>query len=250
MIHSILLIGQSNAAGRGYLSEAKPLENPDWKLLVLRNGRWQPMFRPVNPDRNSSGTCLAESFARAYLDSHQDVHVGVIPCADGGTNLNQWKEGDVLFDHALFQAKLAQRTSKIVAVIWHQGESDCNPDFYPYYQEKFEKIMNAFRRELNLEKVPFLIGGLGDFLKDYSAEHIKNNYPIVNDALKKIALDNEYTAFVSAKGLSGNPDNIHFSAKALDEFGIRYFEEFKKFEQEISTENIDGRLERSEIELL
>ena len=60
MIHSFLLIGQSNMAGRGVIEEAIPVDNTHIK--VLRNGRWQKMFRPVNPDRSFSGVSLAESF--------------------------------------------------------------------------------------------------------------------------------------------------------------------------------------------
>ena len=61
MIHSFLLIGQSNMAGRGFKDEVEPIKNPHIK--VLRNGRWQNMYVPVNPDRPFSGICLAESFA-------------------------------------------------------------------------------------------------------------------------------------------------------------------------------------------
>jgi hypothetical protein len=91
MIHSFLIIGQSNMAGRGELEGAPALKTNGGKLKVLRNGRWQTMFRPVNPDRPFSGTCLAESFAKAYSDDHPDVEVGIIPCADGGTALHQWQ---------------------------------------------------------------------------------------------------------------------------------------------------------------
>jgi len=45
------------------------------------------MYRPVNNDRSFSGTCLAESFAKAYAEEHPDVDVGIIPCADGGNFL-------------------------------------------------------------------------------------------------------------------------------------------------------------------
>ena len=38
------------------------------------------------------------------------------------------------------------------------------------------------------------------------------------------------TGYVSAEGLSANPDNLHFSAKALREFGLRYYNEFLKLE--------------------
>ena len=39
-----------------------------------------------------------------------------------------------------------------------------------------------------------------------------------------------YTGFVSAEGLGANPDNLHFSAAALREFGNRYYDEFLKLE--------------------
>ena len=64
MIHSFLLIGQSNAGGRGFANEVPPI--PKENLYVLRNGRWRPMYVPVNPDRVTSGICLAESFAQRY----------------------------------------------------------------------------------------------------------------------------------------------------------------------------------------
>ena len=87
MIHSFLLIGQSNMAGRGYINEVEPINNP--RIKVLRNGRWQDMFVPVNPDRPFSGINLAESFCDEYSKEH-DTDVGIIPCADGGTALSQW----------------------------------------------------------------------------------------------------------------------------------------------------------------
>ena len=88
-------------AGRGFLNEAVPVDST--RIHVLRNGRWQKMFRPVNPDRSYSGTCLAESFCEAYAKKH-NVDVGIISCADGGTSLDQWKVGGLLYDHAVYQA--------------------------------------------------------------------------------------------------------------------------------------------------
>ena len=82
MIHSILIIGQSNMGGRGFKDEVEPIENND--ILVLRNGRWRPMYVPVNPDRKTSGINLSESFADLYV-KEKGVQLGIIPCADGGT---------------------------------------------------------------------------------------------------------------------------------------------------------------------
>lgn len=228
LMHSILIIGQSNMAGRGFVDEVDPIEND--KIKVLRNGRWWPMYIPVNPDRVTAGISLVESFADLYAKDH-NVDVGIIPCADGGTSLDQWQPGGLLFDHACYMAELASRTSTIAAILWHQGESDCPPDKYPFYEEKLTNIIKEFRKRLNLYDVPFIIGGLGDFLSDcqYSAMQLEN-YGKVNEALKKVAQNIEMTAFVSAEGLGSNPDNLHFSAKSLREFGIRYYNEFVKIE--------------------
>ena len=53
MIHSFLLIGQSNMAGRGFLGEVEPLS--DDRMKMLRNCRWQKLSEPVNFDRPTAG---------------------------------------------------------------------------------------------------------------------------------------------------------------------------------------------------
>jgi len=229
VIHSFLLIGQSNMAGRGFLNEAVPVDQT--RIRVFRNGRWQPMFRPVNPDRPFSGSNLSERFAERYAQTY-DVDVGLVCCADGGTSLEQWKPGGLLFDNAVYQARLAQRTSTIAGVLWHQGESDCRPDLYATYQKRFEDFMGALREELGLHDVPFLLGGLGDYLKDCTHDEFICNYAHVNAALENIARDNPMTGFVSARGLTSNPDLLHFDAASLYEFGARYFDVFQTLRDE------------------
>lgn len=230
MIHAFLIIGQSNMAGRGVPPIDEPLDTRKNKLKVLRNGRWQTMFRPVNPDRHVSGTCLAESFAGAYSDDHPNVEVGIIPCADGGTSIDQWQEGGLLFDHAVYMTKLALRTSHLVGILWHQGESDCGEELYPLYFQKITALMKALRRELNAERIPLIVGGLGDFLKDRWQDKNLINYSHVNAALIRFAEQTPCTAFACAKGLTPNSDNLHFDHRSLQEFGLRYYASFQQIE--------------------
>ena len=249
-MHSFLLIGQSNMAGRGFLSEGREIDTS--RIYTLRNGRWLKMFRPINPDRSSAGVSLAESFAEQYAKKH-DVDVGLICCADGGTKLSQWMPGEALFDHAVFQAKLAQRTSEIVGVLWHQGESDCAADLFPAYRERFESIMHHLRNALDLQDVPFVLGGLGDFLKDCTFFENLENYIHINRALRSIAQNNAMTGFVSAEGLTANPDRLHFSAESLYELGLRYWKEFESLAASRKThrsKTIAQDTRRNEIELL
>ena len=230
MIHSFLLIGQSNMAGRGDIVEAIPV-NTD-HIKVMRNGRWLRMFRPVNPDRSFAGVSLAESFAEAYANKY-GVDVGLIPCADGGTSLNQWQPGSILLDNAVYQARLASRTSTIAGILWHQGESDVAPGRRETYAERFTVMANALRDALELWDVPLLVGGLGDYLTNYMVlkdgveTFPERDYPLVNAQLQTLAATLPRTGFVSAEGLTPKADNLHFDAKSLHAFGLRYFEVFE-----------------------
>ena len=250
MIHSFLLIGQSNMAGRGKYDEVEPIVNDS--IFVLRNGIFRPMHFPINFDRFFSGVCLAESFADAY-QKEMGVEVGLIPAADGGTSLDQWHEGEILFDHACYQAELASRSSEIKGILWHQGEADCAPALYSTYEERLTEMIYAMRKRLGMPDVPFLVGGLGDFLKDYVNPTNLKNYPYVNEALKSTASHVNNVGFVSAEGLTPNGDNLHFNAKSLREFGLRYFDGYKKLTEVASSSeqkaSIGGK-SSTEMELL
>lgn len=218
-------------AGRGKVNEAVPIDTSNIK--VLRNGRWQPMYRPINCDRSFSGVSLAESFAEKYAAEH-NVTVGLIPCADGGTSLNHWQPGEALFEHAVYMSKLAMRSSTIAGVLWHQGEGDCADGLWQCYEEKCFTIFNKLRDELNLYDVPFIMGGLGDFLaiREIEANQPQyKNYPKVNNAIQNMAKNDAMIGFASAEGLTANDDNLHFNSASLYEFGLRYYEAFKTLEK-------------------
>ncbi|WP_407846916.1 sialate O-acetylesterase [Chryseobacterium sp. KCF3-3] len=225
MIHSFLMIGQSNMAGRGYAKEVPPIF--DEHIKMQRNGLWQIMSEPINFDRPSSGVSLASSFAAAWrLDNEQD-EIGLIPCADGGTSLDDWAVGSALFENAVSQARLAQRTSEIKGILWHQGESDCSPEKAEKYQEKFSEIINALRQKLNIPEVPLIIGGLGDFLPKGILGQYFIHYSLVNRELEYFAQSHENCYFVTAKDLDSNPDGIHFNAHSQRLLGIRYYQAYR-----------------------
>ena len=226
-ITSFLMIGQSNMAGRGDFGEVPEIENDS--CYMLRMGRWQPMSEPVNCDRQifkgsfHSGVCLATSFAD-NLQKKTGSPIGLIPCADGGTSIEQWMPGEVLFDHAVMTTNLAKRTSNFGGILWHQGENNCG-DFDPDdYKKKLITMMTELRAILGAEKKPLLIGEL--------SENIGENYswgkitPEVNRLFHKIADELPYCGVVSSKDLTMKADGIHFDSVALREFGRRYFEKY------------------------
>ena len=120
------------------------------------------------------------------------------------------------------------------------------------YEQRFLLVMKELREKLDLYDVPFLLGGLGDFLANYENADLRN-YVNINDALIRIADQNPMTGFVSANGLTANPDNLHFSSRSLYEFGSRYFDTFEKVRdpnKKFCNKDMEEVIIRSKMELL
>ena len=111
--------------------------------------------------------------------------------------------------------------------------------------------MTEFRRELG-EDLPIVVGGLGDFLATRELNPFLKNYARINDALINFSKTFPRVAFASAEGLTCNPDQLHFNADSLKEFGLRYFKAFESIEDK--SKNYDqiklDDSKRTEMELL
>lgn len=224
MMKSFLMIGQSNMAGRGFIQDVPPIYNE--KIKMLRNGRWQMMTEPINYDRPVSGISLAGSFADAWCHENPEETIGLIPCAEGGSTLDEWHVDQALFRHAITEAKFAMENSELTGILWHQGESDSMNGKYKVYYQKLLSIMKAFREELNAPNIPIIIGGLGDFLGKEGFGKNCTEYNFINQELQKFAFEQDNCYFVTAEGLTSNPDGIHIDAISQRKFGLRYFAAF------------------------
>lgn len=132
----------------------------------------------------------------------------------------------MLFRHAITEAKFAMQSSEITGILWHQGETDSMNGNYKGYYKKLLLIIEALRKELNAPDIPFIIGGLGDFLgkKGFGKGCIEYNF--INQELQKFTVEQDNCYFVTASGLTSNPDGIHIDAISQRKFGMRYFEAF------------------------
>ena len=233
---SFLLIGQSNMAGRGDFGEVPEIKNP--QCFMLRNGRWVDMAEPINPDRGifepgfHSGVGLSASFADEYAKCF-DEDIGLIPCADGGTSLSEWMPGEILYDNAVNNAKLAQRTSILTGILWHQGENDSiNENDAKTYSERFIRMITSLRKELNAENVPVVVGELGAFAKERLNGKLKY-LDIVNSSLSQMPQKLSLCAFAPASDLTHRGDDIHFDSKSYRILGKRYFEAYKSVRESL-----------------
>lgn len=231
--HLYILAGQSNMAGRGSVEEQDTQPHP--RVFVLnQNDEWQPATDPLHFDKpRITGVGPGLSFAKAMADYKNDVRIGLIPCAAGGSPISSWTVGGYHdqtkshpYDDAIKRAKIAMKSGVLKGIIWHQGESDSKPDRVKVYQEKLEELIARFRRDLGDDTLPFIVGKLGDFyvVKNPDAESI-------NTILEKIPVTVENTACVDASGLTHKGDVVHFDTRSCRELGRRYAELMIKLER-------------------
>lgn len=153
--------------------------------------------------------------------------MGLIPCADGGSAMSEWQPGELLYDNAIAQARLAQITSEIVGILWHQGESDSEKiEDVEAYHDRFMVMIETMMKDLELPRnTPVIVGELGEFVKDYKNGKLKN-FTRLNGVLREISCELNCGGIASAKGLSCKYDGIHFTSESYRELGKRYFAEY------------------------
>jgi len=229
--HLFLLVGQSNMAGRGEISDAD--RKPDSRVLMLnQEGRWVAAVDPLHFDKPAMvGVGLGRTFGLTVPEAEPGITVGLIPCAVGGSPIDSWMPGALdkatkthPWDDAMKRAHLALSSGTLKGILWHQGESDATPGLAPAYEEKLVDLVNRLRVELDVPEVPFLLGQLGAFAgKPWSAE-----YKIVDQAHQSLVNRVQNAAFVSSSGLMDKGDHVHFDAPSYREFGRRYAEVYLK----------------------
>ena len=216
-----LLIGQSNMAGRGKVEPSDRQTHP--RIFMLdKNNAWVPAHDPVHFDKPKiAGVGLCSEFARCVAAKDPAANIGLIPCAIGGTSLDQWKPGDALYTNAVARARAALENGTLRAILWHQGEADSAEKKRATYPARFAAMVAQLRQDLDAGQVPVIVGELGQF--EGKAGYLAFNamLPQVTNAVPRCAL-------ALSEGLGANSDNVHFNAEALRAFGKRYFEQYEK----------------------
>jgi hypothetical protein len=232
--HVYLLMGQSNMAGRGRMTEAdrRPVERV-W--MLDKENRWVPAAHPLHFDKPKiAGVGVGIAFAKRMNAEDPAIQIGLVPCAVGGTPLSRWSEGGDLYQNAVARAKVAMQRGTLKGVLWHQGESDTGtPENANTYGERLARMIGDLRAELGSPKLPFVAGRLGEF---YVRAKKRPGVVTVDAALAALPKRVERTGCASAEGLDHKGDVVHFDADALREFGRRYAAEMLRVQGEGSRE--------------
>ncbi len=206
-----LLIGQSNMSGRGKVEAQDKVENPRIFMLT-KDLQWVPATDPLHFDKPIAGVGLGSEFAREILKADPNATIGLIPCAVGGTSLDQWKAGGPLNNAAVARTKEAMKQGNLAGILWHQGESDSgNPANVATYADRLEVMIGQLRKELQADKVPVVLGEL---------IHGHKTNDSINVALAAAAKKIPVCVLTSSEGLGNRA--LHFNAADLRTFGQRY----------------------------
>lgn len=224
------LTGQSNMAGRGLVTPADTVSHPRI-LSIDKDNNWVYAKEPLHPyEPNLTGLDCGVSFAKTLLESvPDDVTIGLLPCAVGGSSISQWLydeefRGVQLFSNFREKAALGTSVGIVKGILWHQGESDAHPDRIPLYGQRLDSLFTAFRQVVGKNDLPIVMGELGTFSD--SAEKNAQKAQI-NVVINSFANENENTFYIDLNDLTSKADLLHFDARSQRVMGERFATRFK-----------------------
>lgn len=235
-----LLIGQSNAAGRGALlaEDYLPLEGVmQWNPFTEQI---QPAVQPLNlistvrKKASMQGFNLAGPFAqKIYKETGRKVLLVVN--ARGETMMSAWmKEGNGgkvttyteaaddpekvgqtvwLYDEAVRLTKQAMKYGTLKGILWHQGCGNSSEGNSASYLKSLKKMVDNLRADLNSPDVPFVAGQLLPEFKN--AQYFNPMIITIGDAIT-----NSYCA--TSEDCVSIGDGTHFDRSSHIKMGERY----------------------------
>jgi hypothetical protein len=215
--HIYLLIGQSNMAGRAAYSEEDTKAIPN-AFLFDDKDNWQEATNPLNrystirKDLKVQRMGPGYSFAQIMASKGNNITIGLVVNAKGGTRIAQWEKGTDFFNDAVSRTKKAMKTGTLKGILWHQGEADQKNKAYI---EQLSKLVTDFREALGQSELPFVAGEIRE-----SGEEINKQ---INELTQKL----KNTGVASSKDLK-TFDGTHFDVASAKILGSRFAEEMSK----------------------
>ena len=242
-----VLAGQSNMEGHGDLLDVQgpaPLVRSfdmadRWKQaeepLHTVVSAVDPVHWPLNaqnvPERltgqpletylanRKKGAGLGLPFA-VDMVTRTGIPIGLIPCAHGGTSMDQWnpawkdREGESLYG-SMFR-RVQAVGGHVRGVLWYQGESDANIKAEPGFLQKFEDFVKALRNDLNQPDLPFYYVQIGRHVDNQNV----TEWNRVQLAQLRAESEMPHSGMVAAVDLQLD-DSIHISTPDLKRIGNR-----------------------------
>ena len=233
----IIQAGQSNSMGGGLGEVDAPYEINDAVWYFNSDFTFCEAF-----EREHEGELIGNfslTFAQDYVKNGllaEGRRLLIIRSAEGGSGFSdfRWGPDDDLQLRMIGMIAAALELNpenKLVAFLWHQGETDAtlNATRDGHYKNLIT-LIDKVRTTFDDNELPFVAG---DFVPHWKTENEAIAAPVIA-AIRDVCADIGYAGFVETDGLLSNDEKIgdgntsHFSREALYEMGRRYFREFMK----------------------
>jgi len=237
MFDIIIQAGQSNSEGCGFGEVDRPFE-PDERIWYFNNDFTVKKAEEAFWD-NKKICNFSLSFAQEYIKSgllQPSRNLLIVRAAVGGTGFldGRWGLNDELYIRMIEMTESAlalNKDNRLVAFLWHQGESDAglNASFETHYNN-LKSLVQTVRNRFDCSLLPFVAA---DFVHDWKNENLSICEPVIR-AIKAVCSELIPAAFVETAELksnaqtNGGDDTIHFCRASLMKLGQMYFDEFIK----------------------
>lgn len=222
--HIYIMAGQSNMAGRGIISPEDTVSS-DRVLVLNKENKWVYAKEPLHyyePTR--IGLDCGLSFGKKLSESiSKEISIGIIPCAVGGSNIEQWLYDSTyrnvpLYTNFKTRVEVAKKSGIVKGILWHQGESNAGIKSYPLFKSRLMQCITMMRADCGSATLPFYVGLLAGFLK-------VNEFPKAKDINTDLrALSGELKNFyiIETGDLKPKADSIHFDSASQRKMGKRF----------------------------
>lgn len=169
----------------------------------------------------SRGAGLGLAFA-GELSSRTGVPIGLLPCAYGGTSMDQWNpdrksEGSYSLYGAMIR-RIEAAGGSIKGVVWYQAESETGDPASGVYEEKMTRFIAAIRKDVNQPDLPFYLVQIGRWVMNDEARG--PHWEIVRDVQRRLETQIPHVGVATTIDLALD-DQIHIDTAGLKVIGRR-----------------------------
>lgn len=174
---------------------------------------------------NTAGVSPGLSFGDALYAAYSDRDIGLVPCAKGGSSIQEWQldrskpQEDTLYGSCLLRIRAAQERGRVMGFLFYQGEADTTRFAKAdRWGESFLRMVDDLRADLGDAGLPVIFAQLATVLPP-DADHRP-----AWDHLKTLqaGITKDRVAMVRTDDLPLMGDGLHLSAESEVELGRRF----------------------------
>jgi sialate O-acetylesterase len=237
-----ILAGQSNMQGVGNLVDVEPPNgqvnmfdmSDQWRLAeeplhsladAVDSFHWRGKPRLTGVEaaeaarRRVKGAGLGLPFATTMV-RYTGVPVGLVPCAHGGTSMEQWSPS--LRDQggaSLYGAMVRRHQAvggRVKGVLWYQGEAEANATRVAAYAERMKTLVQSIRTDFRQPDLPFYYVQIGRVIRVGDP----GPWNAVQDIQRRLETEIPHAGMVAGIDLALD-DLIHVGTPGLKVLGLR-----------------------------